>query len=124
MSSDPTGAWGLPGISSGPAPKDDYGRQKARLVKATRDLESVFVGIMLKQMRKSMAGDSLLFGKSPESRMMQEMQDDVTAQQIGSTGSFGIATALYKSLEKTLPSNPSDEIARQSIIADAKNSER
>ncbi len=83
-------------------PLSDTERQRAKLKKATQEFEGVFIGMMLKQMRKSMAGNTPLFGSSYEAKYYQEMVDDKVAQQMSSTGSFGLATKLYKSMEHTL----------------------
>ena len=42
--------------------------------------------MMLKQMRKSMAGENALFGKSQEAKVYQDMMDDSLAQQMSKTG--------------------------------------
>src|SRR4051794_8164192 len=86
--------------------KDAYTKEKTRVTKATQDFESVFIGMMLKQMRKSMAGDNALFGKSSESKIYQDMMDDSLAQQMSRTGTFGIAKAMVKSMENRLPPDP------------------
>ncbi len=76
--------------------------QQARLKKATQEFEAVFIGMMLKQMRKSMTGGNALFGNSHEAKLYQDMMDDATASQMSRTGSFGLARVLYKTLERTL----------------------
>lgn len=77
-------------------------RKRAKLKKATQDFEGVFIGMMLKQMRKSMTGGSPLFGSSYEAKYYQEMVDEKAAQQMSTTGSFGLAKTLYRSMEHTL----------------------
>lgn len=84
-------------------PVSDAQKQRDRLKKATQEFEGVFIGMMLKQMRKSMTGGNALFGKSSESKMYQDMMDDATATQMSKTGTFGLAKKLYASLEHTLP---------------------
>ena len=86
--------------------KATYTKEKARVTKATQDFESVFIGMMLKQMRKSMAGDNPLFGKGSEAKLYQDMMDDSLAQQMSRTGTFGLAKVMMKSIERTLPPNP------------------
>lgn len=86
--------------------KADFDRQNARLKKATQDFEGVFIGQMLKQMRKSMAGANPLFGNSSEAKLYQEMQDDATAENMSKTGSFGLGHLLYKTMKHTLPPDP------------------
>ncbi len=72
--------------------------QDAKLKKASQDFEAVFVGMMLKQMRKSIGGSNALFGNSSQSKIYQDMMDDTMAAQLSKTGSFGLANAIYKSL--------------------------
>src|SRR3954469_24928462 len=86
--------------------KAEFTKEKARVTKATQDFEAVFIGMMLKQMRKSMAGDNALFGKSSESNIYQDMMDDSLAQQMSRTGTFGIGKAMIKSMESRLPKDP------------------
>ncbi len=88
-----------------------YKSAKARATKATQDFEAVFVGMMLKQMRKSMASDNPLFGKSSEAKVYQDMMDDSLAQQMSRTGTFGLAKAMMKSIARTLPADPDAPIA-------------
>jgi peptidoglycan hydrolase FlgJ len=89
-------------------------RQRDKLKKATQDFEAIFVGMMLKEMRKTMTSDNPLFGKSSESKYYQEMMDDAVAHQISRTGQFGLGSLLYKKVEHTLPPDP-DAIVRQTL---------
>ncbi|HLJ55957.1 MAG TPA: rod-binding protein [Chthonomonadaceae bacterium] len=75
--------------------------EHAKAVKATQDFEAVFIGMMLKQMRKSMAGDNALFGNSNEARVYQDMMDDNLARELSRTGTFGLAKAMMKSIDRT-----------------------
>jgi len=86
--------------------KAEFTKEKTRVTKAAQDFEAVFIGMMLKQMRKSMAGDNALFGKSSEAKVYQDMMDDSLAQQMSKTGTFGLAKAMVKSIEHTLPPDP------------------
>lgn len=86
--------------------KAAYTKEKARVTKATQDFEAVFLGMMLKQMRKSMAGDNALFGKSPEAKIYQDMMDDSLAQQMSRSGTFGLAKVMMKSIARSLPPDP------------------
>lgn len=77
-------------------------QRKAKLKKATQEFESVFIGMMFKQVRKGMEGGNPLFGKSQESKLYQEMMDDTMTHRIAETGNFGIGKSLYKRLEPIL----------------------
>jgi Rod binding domain-containing protein len=68
-----------------------------KLRKATRGMETYFVGVLLKKMHESAAKGGL-FEKKSESATYREMFDDAVAQQIGSRGSFGIADTLYRQM--------------------------
>lgn len=89
-----------------PQAKAEYERKHAQLQKATQDFEGVFIGQMLRLMRKSMTGGNALFGNSSEAKLYQEMQDDATAENMSKTGSFGLGTMLFKTLRHTLPPDP------------------
>jgi peptidoglycan hydrolase FlgJ len=84
----------------------DYKRQRDKLKKATQDFEAVFVGMMLKEMRKTMTSDNPLFGNSSQAKYYQEMMDDAVAHQISRTGKFGFGDLLYKKVERNLPPDP------------------
>jgi flagellar protein FlgJ len=86
--------------------KADHDKQEARVTKATQDFEAIFIGMMLKQMRKSMAGENPLFGKSSESKLYQDMMDDKLAETMSRTGTFGLARAMKASIDRGLPSDP------------------
>jgi flagellar protein FlgJ len=89
--------------------KAEYATKRAKLAKTTQDFEAVFVGMMLKQMRKSMAGQNALFGNSSESKMYQDMMDDATAKHMSQVGTFGLAKMLFKTMSPTLPPDPDKE---------------
>jgi Rod binding domain-containing protein len=100
---------GIVPLVPGPAAREGQGvsspaaeARHRKLVKAAQDFEAVFVGSMLKQMRKSITGGNALFGNSSEAKMYQEMMDDATAQQMSHTGAFGLANLLLHSLEPKL----------------------
>lgn len=79
----------------------------ARLRKATREVESYFVGFLLKQMHSSAAKGGL-FGQSSEAATYREMFDDAVARAIGSRGALGIADVLYDKLVVSLDAEQPD----------------
>jgi flagellar protein FlgJ len=91
---------------AGTEASSEAARQRAQLKKATQDFEAVFVGLLLKQMRKSMTGGNALFGNSSEAKMYQDMLDDATSQQMSRSGGLGLGDLLYKKREATLPPDP------------------
>src|SRR4051812_36895884 len=68
-----------------------------KLRKATRQMESYFVGTLLKKMHETAAKGGLFEDKS-ESATYRDMFDDAVANEIGKRGAFGIADTLYKEL--------------------------
>ena len=88
------------------AAKTEYAKKSDKLQKTTQDFEAVFIGLMLKQMRKSVSGENALLGSSSEAKIYQDMMDDATAQRMSKTGTFGLAKVLLKTLSKTLPHDP------------------
>ncbi len=94
---------------------DSLDQRKAKLKKVTQEFESVFVGMMFKQVRKSMQGENSLFGKSPESKLYQEMMDDTFAQRISESGSMGLGTTLYKRLSAIV--FPDEALIRKNIAS-------
>lgn len=68
-----------------------------KLRKACREMESYFVGSLMKQMHAS-ASKGGLFGDKPEMNTYRDMFDDAVAKEIGKTGAFGIADVLYREL--------------------------
>jgi Rod binding domain-containing protein len=99
-------------VAASPTPQQL--RRHQQLVKATQDFEAIFIGSMLKQIHKSMAGDKPLFGASQEAKMYQDMMDDAIAQQMSHTGSFGLANVLTKSLDRNGAASAAATAAPQS----------
>src|SRR5207244_13277760 len=81
------------------AREQDPAHQKLR--KATRQMESYFVGMLLKKMRPE-AQKGGLFGEGSASATYRDMFDDAVAGEIGKRGSFGIADTLYREMSMHL----------------------
>src|SRR5438128_8733459 len=77
------------------AREQDPAHQKLR--KATRQMESYFVGMLLKKMRPETQKGGL-FGEGSASATYRDMFDDSVAAEIGKRGSFGIADTLYREM--------------------------
>ncbi len=80
----------------------------ANLKNASEQFESVFVSMMLKEMRSTVSSDSL-FGNSPATQMYNSMLDDQRAQSMAQTGSFGIGKLVQAQLQSTVLTNASHE---------------
>ena len=90
------GAAGATGGAARSDPTLDAAR-KARLQKAVKDFEAIFLGMMMKSMRSSVpkdegAGDS--FGGD----IMESMFDEEVARQMAGRSNLGLADMLYRSI--------------------------
>jgi Rod binding domain-containing protein len=96
--------------------------EREKLRNATRQMESYFVGTLLKKMHET-ASKGGMFESGSESSTYREMLDDAIAAEIGKRGAFGIADALYKQLvvglDAQYSSGPETPGAGQAITADA-----
>lgn len=68
-----------------------------KLLNACYDMESLFIGLMLKTMRNSIPENDL-FGKSIARDIFTDMLYDEYAQIVAKTDQFGIAKTIYKQL--------------------------
>lgn len=74
---------------------------KQKLKEACRDFETIFLGHLMKSMRKTVS-KSELFGSGREEEMFRDMLDDETCKIAAKTGSMGIADMLYKQLDNLM----------------------
>ncbi len=72
-------------------------KAKARLEKATRDFESIFISYMLKSMRGTKSEENA-FGDSFGGDLMSGMFDQEFAKYVSRGNAFGIGEMMYKSL--------------------------
>lgn len=98
MSIDAIGA-----IAPQPADGED-----ARLRKAAKDLEGVFVAELLKAMRETVPKDGIMSGGMGED-IFTSMLDQHLAPQMGSGWQGGIGEALYRQLRGHLGAEPNVE---------------
>ncbi|MCS6777563.1 MAG: rod-binding protein [Chloroherpetonaceae bacterium] len=94
----PGGAGGIAGSEA----LSELERRRARLKKAVQDFEAIFVGMLIKQMRQSMAGSNPLFGSNAQAHYYQEMMDEAIARRLSQTGAFGLGRMLYQRMERLL----------------------
>lgn len=76
---------------------DPAERRDKELKKVCQDFEAVFIGQLLKNMRKT-AVKADLFGSQKEEEMFRDMMDDEIAKTASRTNSIGIAEMLYNQL--------------------------
>jgi hypothetical protein len=74
--------------------------KKSELVAQCREFESIFVKMMLKEMRSSVdKSDSLMSGGWAED-IFQDMLDDEYSKSMANNAGFGIAEQLYRELAR------------------------
>jgi flagellar protein FlgJ len=72
-----------------------------KLRQACKDFESVFLGYVLKSMRKTVEKSDLM-GSGQEEEIYQGMMDDEICKTAAESNSVGIADALYNQLSTQL----------------------
>lgn len=69
-----------------------------RLKQSCKDFEAIYIGLMLKSMRKTVPEDSL-FGSSNQKEIFQSMFDQEIAKNIANSDkSFGLGEMMYRKL--------------------------
>jgi len=89
------------GVSANPGVSPDIEKKKKELMKACQDFESIFLNIMLQEMRNSVPKDDLTeksFGRDIFESMLYEKYADEMAK----TNSVGLAKIIYDQLSKNL----------------------
>lgn len=80
--------------------KDDPYRKK--LYDASVEFESMFVKLMLKEMKSSVSKNKMIHGGYAE-EIFEDMLTDEQAKEISKYDSIGIAEQIYSSLSQSLP---------------------
>lgn len=83
--------------------------EAARLKKACKDFESVFLGYLLKSMRKTVTKSELL-DSGLQGDIFQEMMDGEICKSAADAGTTGIADAMYKQLSQSLSEQGQDDV--------------
>ncbi len=86
----------------------------AQIQKVSKEFESIFLGYMLKQMRKTVPEDPL-FGQSNARDIFFDMYDDATAKEMAKAGGIGLAAILYKQLATLDVKKPEETPAAKPI---------
>ncbi len=95
-------------ISGSDSKNDDQNQAKQEQLKVARQFESMFIQLMLKQMRKS-TPDFSLTGKSNGQKVYESMLDSEYAKQMSSGGQgLGIAQMIMQYLDQIDGQNLSD----------------
>lgn len=72
-----------------------------KMMQACRDFESIFVNLMLKQMRSTVV-ESDFIEKSYAREVFESMQDEKIAEEMSKGSGVGLAQELYKQLSRSL----------------------
>lgn len=75
------------------------GYEEARTERAFKELESLFLNLLLKEMRKTVP-DGGLFEKNQESSFYEEMLDEVFAKAMAESEQYGVAAQMAKQLRE------------------------
>ncbi|GAB4348987.1 MAG: hypothetical protein Kow0099_31850 [Candidatus Abyssubacteria bacterium] len=76
-----------------------------RLRAAARELESYFLHLLIREMRKTVPPNPLIHGGRAE-EIFQDFLDEQTAAEIARSNQLGLADQIYKSLVNLLKSRP------------------
>ncbi|HUI09978.1 MAG TPA: transglycosylase SLT domain-containing protein [Bacteroidota bacterium] len=80
--------------------------KKARLQKAVKDFEAIFLGMMMKSMRSSVPKDDAI-GESFGGDLMESMFDEEVAHRMAGRSNLGLADMLYRSItHEPMPATP------------------
>ena len=69
----------------------------AQIKKVSQEFESIFLGYMLKQMRKTVPDDPIT-GNSTAKDIFYDMHDDEVSKDLSKAGGIGLAAMIYKQL--------------------------
>ena len=70
----------------------------AREKMALKELEQLFIFMLMKEMRKTVPESDGFFAESSELKMYQEMMDDVISEKMAEAGQFGLAKMVGEQL--------------------------
>jgi flagellar protein FlgJ len=79
--------------------------EQRKLKKACCDLEAIFLGYLLKSMRKTVQ-ETNLFGSSSQEQIFRDMLDNEICSLASRTQSLGLGEMLYRQLSKSLDKEP------------------
>lgn len=92
---------GFMSLDTADTPVSRLAMEKAKLRKATRGVEAIFLRQLMSAMRKSISGEGL-FGGGTTGEIFSDMMDDVIAKTLSERGALGIGDELYRKLVVTI----------------------
>ncbi len=76
-------------------------KEAAKIEKAAKDFETIFLGYLLKSMRRTVT-ESSLWGDGRDMKLYQAMLDEQLAAQMAESGGIGLAELLAEQLTPKL----------------------
>lgn len=75
-------------------------KEQMALKKALKDFEAVFMGELMKDMRRTIPKGGL-FGQNPQEDMMRDLLDEEWSQELALSGhGLGLADSLYRQMQR------------------------
>jgi peptidoglycan hydrolase FlgJ len=93
--------------------------QKAKLRKASRDFEAIFVRELLKSMRSTLQ-DGGMFGSGAQGEIFSGMMDDAVASKIAERGDLGLGNILYQRMVQKIDATDTTGIVIGGVMQTAK----
>lgn len=78
-----------------------YREDPKKLMEACQQFEAIFINMMLKQMRSTVAEGGLT-EKSQAREIFESMKDEKLAEEMSKSKGFGLAQFLYKQMQRQL----------------------
>jgi len=72
--------------------------QQASIKKSAQDFEALFLGQIMKDMRRTIP-EGGLFGNRPEEQMMRDLLDEEWGRQLAAGRGMGLAEVLFRQLQ-------------------------
>ncbi|HTA77653.1 MAG TPA: rod-binding protein [bacterium] len=76
----------------------------AELKQVSQNFESIFIQMMLKEMRNSVEKSSL-FGNSQATQFFESMKDEEMSKQLSTSGGIGLGNVIYQQLKRATESH-------------------
>jgi len=90
------------GAATGQSPSPEQQQALSRLHDAAKAFEGVFVGMLMREMRKTAPNDGIFGPQSASEQAFSEMLDQQRANQIAQSGSLGIARIIERELRSVV----------------------
>lgn len=90
----------------------------SRLHEAAKAFEGVFVGMLMREMRKTAPTDGIFGQASASEQTFSEMLDQQRATQIADSGSLGVARIIERQLQDAVLGDASREAGSRRVEGD------